>query len=93
MSALATKTEEFRLVDRVFYLHAPDGIGRSKLAARAEKLLGVEGTGRNLRTVLELAEMVGGSQPERPAPPRQLRLRGRDQQRARTAYLGSTRRR
>jgi len=58
LAELATKTEEFRLVDRVFYLHAPDGIARSKLAARADKLLGVEGTARNLRTVRKLAEMV-----------------------------------
>ena len=60
LAALATKTEELRLIDRVFYLHAPDGIGRSKLAARAEKLLGVEATGRNLRTVRKLAEMAAG---------------------------------
>lgn len=59
LAALATKTEEFRLVERVFYLHAPDGIARSKLAARAEKSLGVGTTARNLRTVQKLVEMVG----------------------------------
>ena len=43
--------ERFKLIDNVFYLHAPDGIGRSKLAARAEKALGVAATARNWRTV------------------------------------------
>ena len=42
----------------VFYLHAPDGIGRSKIAANVEKRLGVVGTGRNYRTVDKLLSMV-----------------------------------
>ena len=50
-------TEAFKLTDRVFYLHAPDGIARSKLAANAERWLGVTATGRNYRTVIKLAEM------------------------------------
>lgn len=51
--------ERFVLEGGVFYLHAPDGIGRSKLAASVEGLLGVPMTGRNWRTVrkvLDLAE-------------------------------------
>ena len=51
-------TESYRLTDRVFYLHAPDGIGRSKLAARAEKYLGVAATARNYRTVAKLLSMA-----------------------------------
>lgn len=43
--------ERFLIRDKVFYLHAPDGIGRSKLAAQTERLLGVPMTGRNGRTV------------------------------------------
>jgi len=50
--------ELFALKDRVFYLHAPDGIGRSKLAANAEKLLGVAITGRNWRTVCKVMAMA-----------------------------------
>ena len=50
--------ERFVLVDGVFYLHAPDGIGRSKLAANAEKLLGVPATARNWRTVRKVLEMA-----------------------------------
>jgi uncharacterized protein (DUF1697 family) len=50
--------ERFILSDDVFYLHAPDGMGRSKLAANAEKLLGVPTTARNWRTVLRVMEMA-----------------------------------
>jgi uncharacterized protein (DUF1697 family) len=59
--ALATESETCELVGNVFYLHAPDGIGRSKLAAGVEKALGVRATARNLRSankVLELAVTV-----------------------------------
>jgi len=55
---VTSSTEEFGLVGRTFYLYAPDGIGRSKLAARAEELLGVSATARNLNTVSKLAAMV-----------------------------------
>jgi len=58
MHAISTATERFKLTDRLFYLHAPDGVGRSKLAANAEKLLRVPATGRNWRTVCKLLEMV-----------------------------------
>ncbi len=51
-------TETYELTDRVFYLHAPDGIGRSKLAANVEKHLGVVTTGRNYRTVDKLLSMA-----------------------------------
>lgn len=51
-------TERSKTVGRVFYLHAPDGVGRSKLAARAERLLGVDATARNWRTVLAIAELA-----------------------------------
>ncbi len=50
--------ERFVLVDGVFYLHAPEGIGRSKLAANAEKLLGIPATARNWRTVGKVMEMA-----------------------------------
>lgn len=53
-----TESERFELVDKVFYLHAPEGIGRSKLAGNAEKLIGVSMTGRNWRTVKKIMEMA-----------------------------------
>lgn len=51
--------ESYQLIDKVFYLRAPDGVGRSKLAATAEKLLGVKATARNYRTVEKLSSMAG----------------------------------
>ena len=51
-------SEKFKLIKRVFYLNAPDGFGRSKLAANAEKWLGVATTARNYRTVEKLLTMV-----------------------------------
>lgn len=58
LEAIKTASERFMLVDKVFYLHAPEGFGRSRLAARAEKLLGVAASGRNWNTVCKLAEMA-----------------------------------
>ena|SRR2546425_13025298 len=58
IDALKAKAERFALKGRTFYLHTPDGFGTSKLAARAEGLLGVEATARNWRTVTTLLEMV-----------------------------------
>jgi len=58
LESLKQGSERFRLIDRVFYLHAPEGIGRSKLAASAEKSLGVPMTDRNWRTVCTIREMA-----------------------------------
>lgn len=58
LEAVKAAGERFRLVDTVFYLHAPDGIGRSKLAARIEKALGVPATARNWRTVSNVMAMA-----------------------------------
>jgi uncharacterized protein (DUF1697 family) len=58
LESIKKENERFNLKDKVFYLHAPEGIGRSKLAASAEKLLGVAMTGRNWRTVCKIVAMV-----------------------------------
>jgi uncharacterized protein (DUF1697 family) len=42
----------------VFYLHAPEGIGRSKLAANVERLLGVAATARNWNTLQRLVALL-----------------------------------
>ncbi len=55
------ESERFVLKSKVFYLHAPDGIGRSKLAGKTEKALGVSTTGRNWRTVQKIKEMLDKS--------------------------------
>ena len=58
LEGLKKESERFELIDSVFYLHAPEGVGRSKLAAKAERLLGVPMTDRNWRTVRTLWEMA-----------------------------------
>jgi uncharacterized protein (DUF1697 family) len=58
LNALKSEAEEFQLVDKVFYLYAPDGIGRSKLASAVEKTLGVALTARNWNTVSKVAAMA-----------------------------------
>jgi uncharacterized protein (DUF1697 family) len=58
LESLKRESERFELRGKVFYLHAPDGIARSKLAARVERLLGVPMTGRNWRTVSKIMAMA-----------------------------------
>jgi uncharacterized protein (DUF1697 family) len=63
LESAKSATERYELSDNAFYLHAPDGIGRSKLAAKVEKCLGVDTTARNWRTVtkvLALADSIIG---------------------------------
>lgn len=58
LATLRKDSERFLLTERVFYLHAPEGVGRSKLAANSEKLLGVPMTDRNWKTVCKVMEMA-----------------------------------
>ena len=58
LEQLCADSEQYTLIDSVFYLYAPKGIGRSKLAAKAESILGVDTTARNLNTVRKLLAMI-----------------------------------
>jgi uncharacterized protein (DUF1697 family) len=58
LESIKSRGERFALHGKVFYLHAPNGIGRSKLATSVEKLLGVSATARNWRTVVKVLEMA-----------------------------------
>jgi len=58
LAQLAAADERFELRDRAFYLHAPSGMARSKLAAQAEKHLGSPTTARNWRTIAKLLDMT-----------------------------------
>lgn len=58
LSTIATARERFHLVSDTFWLHAPDGIGRSKLASSVERLLGVVATARNWRTIQRVMELA-----------------------------------
>jgi len=57
--AIQKPGEFFAYKDKVFYLYAPNGIWKSKIGAKVEKILGVPMTARNLRTVMKLKAMVG----------------------------------
>ncbi|MGW5847716.1 DUF1697 domain-containing protein [Streptomyces sp. NPDC055254] len=62
LDAAAYLPEEYRIGDRVVYLYAPDGLGRSKLAealARPAVVKGIDVTTRNWNTVLKLVELTG----------------------------------
>ncbi|MFN2122278.1 MAG: DUF1697 domain-containing protein [Candidatus Promineifilaceae bacterium] len=58
LEALRQESERFQLRDRVFYLHAPDGIGRSKLAVKVEKALAEPATARNWRSVDKIMSLA-----------------------------------
>lgn len=60
VAQLKTPTEEVLVVGRTVWLFAPDGIGRSKFAARIETLLGTPATARNLNTINKMVEMLDG---------------------------------
>jgi uncharacterized protein (DUF1697 family) len=53
-----SETEAYHLDGKVFYLYAPEGIGRSKLVANIESCLGTAATGRNLNTMVKLQKMA-----------------------------------
>ena len=59
LEQLKTETERFELIDNVLYFHAPDGISRSKLAAKVTRgWKGISSTARNWRTVSKVVEMA-----------------------------------
>ena len=58
LESLKSNSEQFMLTNSVFYLYAPDGIGRSKLAAKVEKALGVAVTARNWRSVSKIMALA-----------------------------------
>lgn len=60
LDTLQANGERFVLDGKVFYLHAPNGVGRSKLFSRIEKTMGVWCTARNWRTVCKVMEMAEG---------------------------------
>ena len=58
LDTACSASEAYTLDGQICYLSAPDGIGRSKLAAKMEKCLGVPTTARNARTVGKLIQMA-----------------------------------
>ncbi|MEX0956315.1 MAG: DUF1697 domain-containing protein [Rhizobiaceae bacterium] len=54
----AVDGERIGVVGNVAYLHTPHGFGRSKMAERFDKRIGVPNTARNWRTVLALRDLA-----------------------------------
>jgi len=58
---LLSESESLAINGNLLYLHAPEGIGRSRFAGGVERVLQVQMTGRNWRTILKLDELVSAS--------------------------------
>jgi uncharacterized protein (DUF1697 family) len=58
LMVVKSKSEQFKLNKNIFYLYAPDGVGRSKLASKIEQSVGVPVTARNWNTVSKLISMT-----------------------------------
>lgn len=58
LAKISDESERYEIKGNMCYLHAPQGIGRSKLVAGLEKCLGVAATGRNLNTVKKIAALL-----------------------------------
>lgn len=56
--SLRAESETLILGHSAAYLDAPEGIGRSRLAARMERVLGTRLTGRNLRTARAISALL-----------------------------------
>ena len=61
LDAVKTKTENFHFHNSVLYIHAPRGIGRSKLAKNVEKVLSVPVISRNWRTLTQVNILASSS--------------------------------
>jgi len=59
LEAFRAPSEDLVVAGRLAWLHAPEGIGRSRLAERLHKVVaGTDMTARNLNTLRALCEMV-----------------------------------
>lgn len=58
LESLKSDSERCKLDRKVFYLHAPEGFGQSKLAENVEKCLGIDATARNWQTVTKTLELA-----------------------------------
>jgi uncharacterized protein (DUF1697 family) len=61
--ACAVKGEEIEVIKSVAYLRTPHGFGKSEMAGKFDKWIGVTNTARNWNTVLKLAELGRASAP------------------------------
>ena len=59
LNTLKTKNEQFVITEHAAYLNLPDGVWKSKMAARLEKCLGVQATARNWNSVNKILQLAG----------------------------------
>jgi len=57
----AVEGEDVQVIGAVAYLHTPHGFGRSKLAEKFDKGIGVTNSARNWNSVLKLEELGAGA--------------------------------
>lgn len=62
LRSLAVDGEGIAVAGGVAYLHTPHGFGRSKMAEKFDKGIGVPNTARNWNTVVKLAELAGAAE-------------------------------
>jgi len=58
MNDARSPSESFVIMGKVLYLHAPEGVARSRLASTAERFVGVDATARNWRTVSKILALA-----------------------------------
>ena len=58
MNEVLSSSESATAIGSCVYMHTPEGIGRSKFAGRANKILGTTTTARNWRTVMKIADIA-----------------------------------
>ncbi|HEY9117206.1 MAG TPA: DUF1697 domain-containing protein [Roseivirga sp.] len=59
LESLKSESEAYRLIDNVFYVYAPDGIGKSKMVDKIGKAFSKTNmTARNLNTINKLLQMT-----------------------------------
>jgi len=58
LNGVKTDTERFHITNDAVYVYYPEGIGKSKLASRLEKCLGVLVTTRNWRSANKILELA-----------------------------------
>lgn len=63
IAALKAPSEEVADIGKTVWLYAPNGIGRSKLAAKMERLVGVDTTARNLNTIRKMVDLLDEAAP------------------------------
>ena len=58
LTELCRNDEQIQVIGNVLYLHAPQGIARSKLAQAADRVLSVSTTARNWQTTMRIAKLL-----------------------------------